>query len=449
MNIRTDGKTVGRLCRFALPIVAGGFLQQFYTAVDALLVGHAVGNEGLAAIGVSGALISFFVFIVFGAGIGTTVLLSQYSAEGQQAHYRRVAVTSLTSGLLISVAIASFCLLFARPILSAFGAHPAILNDSMLYLRIMSVGLPFSFLYNFYNALLLSIGDARTPFFALLAATLTNIATTWLLTAVFKLGVAGAAAGSVCSQGVSFLYCYIRICNSRPALRFRVRELSIDRAALVESFRYSGATAIQKLLMHGGKVLVQGAVNLLAVNVIAGYSVAVQIENFILSAMDGVGIAMSRYCAQCVGRNDLEGAKRTFLAGMCLSLLTACVIASGIYWLSPAAVGLFVKRGAESELASGVAYLRAMSGCYLVLGFSDTLLSLLRSLGRMNRTILATVMQMTFRVGLTYLLIRRTGLMAICYGTLAGWIVISVFNGRFAWRWLKQNEPLFADTPEG
>ena len=433
----TSKKSISKVGLFSLPIIASSLLQQFYTVVDSIIVGRCIGEKGIAAIGVSGSIISFLTFIIFGIGIGMTVLLSKYYGAGNQEKFGEVAETSLTCGLIFSIFISVVCFVFSKQILYLFQVKNEIFQDSKVYLCIMCIGLVFAFLYNFCNSVLLSIGNSRASFFILLYATIINIILTYILTAKLNMGVTGAAIASICSQFFSVVFGVIYIKRRNLSINFNVFKLKVDTDLLFETINYSGASAIQMLLFHGGKLIIQGIINTLEVNVIAGYSVAVQIEAFVLSALEGVATSVSKNCAADLGEGDKDKIREDFFAGIIVSFVYTLLIGTLILIFSSRIVALFVKSGNITELSSGILYLRYMAYFYLAVSIAQILQALYRSIGRMDIAIIATILQMIFRIGITFAFIKLMGVVAICYGTLMGWISMILYEGVLTYRYFK------------
>ena len=180
---KTDEWQVTRyIAGFALPLIAGSILQQLYNAVDAMIVGRFLGEASL--------------------GIGMNVLFAMKWGSGDRKAFRITTGTALTTGCLFSLALAAVCILNARWILRFCNCPEEILGDSLIYLKIVEAGLIFTFLYNFYSAVFLAVGDSRVPFFSLMVSAVINIGLDLLFVAYLRLGTGGAAAATVLSRYV-------------------------------------------------------------------------------------------------------------------------------------------------------------------------------------------------------------------------------------------------------
>ena len=77
----TDGNITKTMLIFALPMIAGNLLQQFYNITDTFIVGRYVGSNGLAAVGSAYSLMTFITSIIIGLSMGSGVLFSIYFGQ--------------------------------------------------------------------------------------------------------------------------------------------------------------------------------------------------------------------------------------------------------------------------------------------------------------------------------------------------------------------------------
>lgn len=420
--------TSAYIVRFSLPLIAGSILQQLYNTVDAMIVGRFLGENSLAAVSVASPISQLLTFFIYGIGIGMTVLFSQGFGTGNRKKYRRMLGTALAAGSAFSLLLAAVCFVLAGTLLVLTQAPAEILPEARAYLRIIVLGLIFNFLYNYYSSALLSIGDSRTPFLSLAVSSVTNIVLDFWMVAGLHLGVAGAAWATILAQFISMLLLTIYIRGKKPVLALSLSEIRIDRADLRRLLSYGGMSAVQQTVLYGGRLLVQGAVNQLPVGVIAGYGSACRIESFMLAPMEGISSSASSYCARAIGAGDAKKVRDSFFSGLKICLVFTIMMGIAIFLAAPAVIRAFLTGYSRDAMYGGVTYLRTMSGIYLILTITQMLQSFFRGIGRLDFAFFNTILQISFRVALTWLLIGRFGVIAVCLGTLAGWISMCVYG---------------------
>ena len=85
----TKGSPAKLICLFALPLLAGNVLQQFYNMVDSIVVGNFVGDAALAAVGTGFPVIFMLVSLFMGMSTGATVMISQYYGAGDRERMKK------------------------------------------------------------------------------------------------------------------------------------------------------------------------------------------------------------------------------------------------------------------------------------------------------------------------------------------------------------------------
>ena len=188
---------------FALPIMLGNFFQQMYTMADSIIVGRFVGGEALAAVGASYSLTSVFIAIAIGGGAGATILTSRAFGAGNYKAMKESISTALFSFLIISVVLAVAGYFLSPAIMTSLNTPDDIFIDSVTYLRIYFLGLPFLFMYNILSSVFNSLGKSRIPLYLLLFSSLLNIVLDLVAVVEIGLGVAGAAWATLFSQALS------------------------------------------------------------------------------------------------------------------------------------------------------------------------------------------------------------------------------------------------------
>ncbi|MGI5825052.1 MAG: MATE family efflux transporter [Bacillota bacterium] len=434
--------TTKTIIKFALPLMASSLLQQLYNAVDSLIVGRICGETSMAAIGAANPIMNLLVFFLYGIGIGITVLLSNKLGHGDKELYRRTASSALCGGMIFTVIISLFCIIFAKGILQLTQAPDEIIPQSYNYLIPVFIGLIFTFLYNYSSSALLSLGLSKIPLYALMMSSVIHIGLDLLFVGSLSWGTLGAGISTAFSQGISALICMIYLYKTQPLLAFKPRELVIDKKCLKELIPYSSASAVQQTFLYAGKLLIQGAVNGFGVSVIAGYDAATKIEAFVLAPGDGVSSSASALCAKNMGANDKKMIKTTMKVGTSITICYDFLICVVLFTLAPKLVPLFISDISATALATGVTYLRVMAFLYFFAGINQMYQGYFRGIGKPKVTIISTVLSMTTRVGSTYLLVGKMGIIAVCLGSLLGWFAM-IGNGEFFRR--KFNRTIFAE----
>ena len=162
-----NGTLMDKLISFSLPLMLSGILQLLFNAVDIIVVGRFTGSQALAAVGSTTALINIFTNLFIGISLGANVLAARFYASGKEKEMSETVHTSITLALISGLVMALAGVLLARFALNLMGTPNDVIDQSVLYMRIYFLGMPFFMLYNYGAAILRAVGDTKRPLFFL------------------------------------------------------------------------------------------------------------------------------------------------------------------------------------------------------------------------------------------------------------------------------------------
>ena len=296
-----NGPLVGNLLRFSIPLMASGILQLLFNAADIIVLGQFASSSAMAAVGATSSLNSLMVNLFLGLSIGCSVVMAHsYGAQD----WRRVHDTVHTAVLLALICGAVLVVVGIPllPVLLRRMDTPAdLLDQSILYMRIVFVGMPAMMLYDFGAGILRATGDTRRPLFFLTAAGITNATLNVIFVLVFQLDVAGVALATSISQYLSAFL--ILRCLSEPGTHYQLhpREMRICPPVLVQIIRVGLPAGIQSVVFSISNVLIQSSINIFGTLAVAGSTASSNIENFVYTAMNSVYQAALNFTSQNIG----------------------------------------------------------------------------------------------------------------------------------------------------
>ena len=200
----TEGSIIKPLLFFFFPILFGTFFQQLYNTVDALVIGNFLGKEALAAVGgTTGVYLNLFVGFFTGLGSGATVLVSQFFGMNNYNRISRTVHTSITISIVFGILLTFLIFTTSKTALTILGVPLEILDMSMEYIEICSIGLVSMMLYNMGCSILRAVGDSKHPLYFLIVSCIVNIVLDILFVYKFSMGVKGVALATIIAQSVS------------------------------------------------------------------------------------------------------------------------------------------------------------------------------------------------------------------------------------------------------
>ena len=420
----TTGKIMPILVNFTVPLVLGNLFQLTYNAVDSIIVGHFVGKEALAAVGICNPVSTLMILFLNGLCMGASILMGiQYGAKDYETSHRQIS-TTLLSGAFFSFFLTLVCVIFAVPILLLLQVDPSIMSMTVQYLRIIFLGLMFTFLYNFFSSTLRALGDSASPLYFLIISAILNIFGDLFFVIVLKAGSNGCAISTVLSEALCCLFCIIYIQKKVPILRLGKKWLVFDARLLKKTIAYGWASAMQQATVQMGKIAIQALVNTMGVSVAAAFAVVNRIDDFAITPEQNIAHAMTALMAQNKGAGKNDRMREGFRCGMILELVYGAAVMLICLGFARPLMSLFVKD--EEVIGHGVVYLHLIAGMYILPAITNSLQGFFRGIGDLKVTLMSSFTNMTVRViaAAPMVLLWNFGIEALPYSYLAGWIAM-------------------------
>lgn len=443
----TRGKIVLPLISFTIPLVLGNLFQLTYNAADSVIVGKFVGKEALAAVGTSTPIMNLAILLISGMCMGASVLMSaQYGAEDFDTLKRQISTTMLAGGGFSIVF--SFVMLFLSSFVLALIRVPVeVIPQASAYLRIIFLGLVFTFIYNFLANTMRALGDSKTPLYFLVVSAFLNVLGDILFVAVFRWGVIGSAVSTVLSEALCCVLCGIYIKKRIPLLCLGKGWFVFDRRLLGKTVSYGTTSALQQMCLQVGKIMIQSMVNTQGVSVIAAFTAVNRVDDFAYTPQQNIGHAMTTFIAQNKGAGHKERIRKGFLMGILIEMVYSAILLAVIFLLAPQIMGLFAQEGDLGVIELGTEYLKLIAFLYFLPGLTNGIQGFFRGIGDMKVTLYSTFMNMLGRVvALFFLLyVAKTGFASLAWANMAGWVLMLLFEVPLLARSLKDQTFSFSN----
>ena len=420
----TTGKIMPIFVNFTVPLVLGNLFQLTYNAVDSIIVGHFVGKEALAAVGICNPVSTLMILFLNGLCMGASILMGiQYGAKDYETLHRQIS-TTLLSGAVFSFFLTLVCVIFAVPILLLLQVDPSIMDMTVQYLRIIFLGLMFTFLYNFFSSTLRALGDSASPLYFLIISAILNIFGDLFFVIVLKAGSNGCAISTVLSEALCCLFCIIYIQKKVPILRLGKKWLVFDARLLKKTIAYGWASAMQQATVQMGKIAIQALVNTMGVSVAAAFAVVNRIDDFAITPEQNIAHAMTALMAQNKGAGKNDRMREGFRCGMILELVYGAAVMLICLGFARPLMSLFVKD--EEVIGHGVVYHHLIAVMYILPAITNALQGFFRGIGDLKVTLMSSFTNMAVRViaAAPMVLLWNFGIEALPYSYLAGWIAM-------------------------
>lgn len=419
----TNGAPLSLIVSFALPLMVGNIFQQLYTVVDTMVVGKALGVNALAALGATDWLYWMVLGMVQGVTQGFGILMAREFGAKQYESLRSVIGSSASLSGICALLFLIAGQLAAKPVLLLLNTPVEILDWSLLYLRIMFLGIPIVMAYNLLATVLRSLGDGQTPLNAMIVAALTNIVLDLLFVLIFHWGIAGAAIATLLAQAVSSIYCLGKI-RKIGFMTVKRHHFTLEPVMAKRLLSLGSPMAAQNAIIAIGGMIIQGVVNGYGVAFIGGFTASNKLYGVLEIAATSYGYAMITYVGQNLGAGRLDRIRKGMRCAVMVALATSVIIAVVMLTFGNQIIGAFIS-GTPEEVAEatgvGYTYLSIMSICLPVLYILHVTRSAVQGMGNTVLPMVSGIAEFFMRTGGVLLLPVMMGQNGIFVAEVLAW----------------------------
>ena len=426
MSVRnmTEGNPIRLILAVALPLMVGNIFQQLYTVVDAQVVGRVEGVSALAALGASDWFNWLYLGIIQGFAQGFAIPMAQAFGAKDYDRLRKNVGNAAILAVIMGVLITLVALLSIKPVLGLMDTPGEIRPMSESYLTILFSAFPLVMACNLLAGILRSLGDGKSPLYAMVVASLTNIALDVLFVAGFGWGVEGAAIATAIAQGCSALFCLMRL-RRLDFIRPARSDLRLHGATCAKLMQLGLPVAAQNGVIGIGGMVVQSIANTMSVAFIAGYTSTNKLYGVLEIAAISYGYAMSTYAGQNLGARKADRIKTGVRAAALTGVITSLVIAAAMFLFGRSIVSSFIS-GAPEETAEAVRiaceYLYLMSALLPILYILHIYRSALQGMGNTVAPMVSGIAELVMRVCGAWILPGLIGYSGLFWAEILAWI---------------------------
>jgi putative MATE family efflux protein len=383
----TVGPVTKTLFLFALPSLGVNILQSLNSSVNAIWIGRYLGEEALAATSNAGMIMFLMFSTLFGFSIATTILIGQNMGRGNIEAVRRTMGTSLGLFSLAGIVTAIAGWLFAPQLLRLLATPDSAYPLALSYLRVIFLGMPFSFVMILLTSALRGLGDSVTP----LWNTILNVALDVVLNPAFILGmgpipamgIAGSALATLVAGLISVSILVSKIYRQDSTIRLRGSELRWLRpnpAFAKPVLKMGLPMGLSMIIMSGSSLVMIGLVNREGVATAAAFGVLQQFWNYAQMPAVAVGSAVSAMAAQNIGAGKWDRISRVAGSGVLINILMTTALIGLMTLFARPLLTLFV--ASDSPVIPIAIHINHIIGwTFILMGVSMVLTFLVRANG--------------------------------------------------------------------
>lgn len=328
----SDHFTCRRLLRFTLPSVLMMIFTSVYSIVDGFFVSNFVGKTPFAAVNFIMPFLILLGALGFMFGTGGSALIAITLGEGDKARAQRLFSLFVYGTAACGVVLAALGIALLRPIAAWLGAEGPLLEQCVLYGRIILIALPAYMLQYEFQSFFVAAEKPQLGLAFTVASGLTNIVLDMLLVGVWRGGLAGAAAASVISQAVGGLGPVVYFARPNSSL-MRLTSARLDMRALGKacvngsSELMSNVSASMVGMLYNAQLM-----RFAGEDGVAAYGVLMYVNMIFMAAFIGYSVGAAPIVGYHYGagnQQELKSLLRKSLGIIILCSLAMCALAEG------------------------------------------------------------------------------------------------------------------------
>jgi putative MATE family efflux protein len=370
-----SGSVTKNIIRLSMPLFVAMLFQTGFSAIDMIFLGM-VSPEAIAAVGMVFPVLYFFVSFVMGVGVGLTSFIARSVGEGDINKAGRIASNGIVFSIVMSFLLAVLGVALSRPLFEVLGAGPEIIDEVLIYSRIIFVGFIFLFFAALCNSIIRGEGDTKTPMKFMLIATFLNIVFDPIFIFGFgpipRMEVKGAALAMVLSRSVMVFLVIRHFLSGKPLVKPMFKDFKFDFSIIKEVLRVGIPSTITNMSASIGLMVFMKLVSAYGPLALAAYGIGGRVENVAILPAFGMSGAILTIVGQNYGARNLDRARKTIQRGVIL--IAAFMFAVGIIALCFARPILVIFTNDPTVIAFGMDFILfrtpffAIAGIRMIIG---------------------------------------------------------------------------------
>lgn len=421
----TEGNPLVLILKFSIPMLFGMLFQQLYNLVDTIIVGQTLGDNALAAVGSTGPINFLINGFCIGVCSGFAIPVAQRFGAESYSSMRKFVGNSIVLSAIMSLILTTVVCIFCYQILIMMQTPEDIIDLAFVYIEIIFLGIPVTFLYNLTAGIMRSLGDSTTPTYFLIMAAIINVILDIVFILVFKMSVGGPALATVISQFIAGISCVIYMKKKFPILKMSKDDIKLGRHHTQVLMSMGIPFGLQYSITAIGTVVLQVAVNDLGTVAVASMTAGGKLSQFVVCPFDALGGTMATYAGQNVGTKDIPRVKKGTWTAQLLGTIYA------IFSLVMLAIGgrillrMFTKTDIVIEQA--MLFLLINAATYTLLAAVNVFRFAIQGLGFSGFAIYSGIMEMIARVLVAFVLVPRIGYTGAVWANPVAWLFAVFF----------------------
>lgn len=338
----TEGSILKSMIRYTIPIIFGSLIQTAFHSADLMVVGNMGNSADTAAVGAIGPIVTLFVTSSVGLSLGSKILLARSLGSQNPEKTKDIINTSLISSLAIGILVMLITMIFSKPLLIATDCPESCFDKALLYLRVYSLGIPCTLIYNYAAALIRASGNSSSPFKYLVIAGVLNVALNVILCLMLDNKAVAVAAATVASNTLGMILSIMHLIRADGIVRFTFKELSFSFSELLSIIKIGLPSAFSSSLYSISNLQMITEINSYGDLATSGNAAAASLEGFVSAFYGGLMASVTIFVGQNIGAGKKERVKKSILTAQIMGFILTSILSIVFYIIGEFWLGLYL-----------------------------------------------------------------------------------------------------------
>lgn len=342
---------------FSLPYLLSYFLQTLYGMADLFIVGQFEGVESITAVSVGSQVMHMLTVMIVGLAMGSTVMIGKFIGADKKEEASAAVGNTVVLFMGVAAVLTIGLLMLVHPVVRVMSTPQEAVSDTVRYLTICFMGIPFITAYNIISSIFRGMGDSKSPMYFIGIACGVNIFLDYLFIGGMRLGASGAALGTVFSQTISVLTALLVIRRKKTGISIKKYHLKPCSAVMGQILKIGIPVAIQDGFIQIAFIVITIIANKRGLNDAAAVGIVEKLIGIVFLVPSTMLSAVSAISAQNIGAGKHERAVRTLKYAVMIAAGFGFTVAVITQFVSVPVVKIFTEDAAVAVM--GGQYLRS------------------------------------------------------------------------------------------
>lgn len=317
----TTGSVLKTVLYFSLPYLLSYFLQTLYGMADLFIIGQFNGVESTTAVSIGSQVMHMLTVMIVGLAMGATVMIGQAIGAEKQKQASCTIGNTITLFMFLSVIMMVGLLLAVRPIVSVMSTPDEAVSETVSYLTICFIGIPFITAYNIISSIFRGLGDSKSPMYFIAVACAINIVLDYFFIGRMGLGSVGAALGTTLSQTISVIVSFAIILKRKTGITLIAEDFKPQRKTMTELLKIGIPVALQDGFIQISFIVITVFANKRGLNDAAAVGIVEKIIAILFLVPSSMLQTVSALSAQNIGAGKHDRARLTLRYASIMSVI--------------------------------------------------------------------------------------------------------------------------------